>query len=137
MIALAVYMGHARASWCVFFFASRRRHTRLQGDWSSDVCSSDLQLVGQQNLAAGAQGFAVHGDELLVQPMPSFIGTHGGEPAGVRAVLLSGIQHHNHFAAHGTPLFITGYGPVPAHADRAVTHALSLTASAFSTPRAS
>src|SRR5256885_17268010 len=24
------------------FFASRRRHTRLQGDWSSDVCSSDL-----------------------------------------------------------------------------------------------
>src|SRR5256885_5548686 len=25
-----------------FFFSSRRRHTRLQGDWSSDVCSSDL-----------------------------------------------------------------------------------------------
>src|SRR5205807_7365909 len=24
------------------FFSSRRRHTRLQGDWSSDVCSSDL-----------------------------------------------------------------------------------------------
>src|SRR2546426_9303687 len=32
-----------------FFFSSRRRHTRLQGDWSSDVCSSDLQLsVGEQ-----------------------------------------------------------------------------------------
>src|SRR2546426_7243939 len=32
----------------LFFFSSRRRHTRLQGDWSSDVCSSDLakaQLV--------------------------------------------------------------------------------------------
>src|ERR1039457_6532274 len=26
---------------CYFFFSSRRRHTRLQGDWSSDVCSSD------------------------------------------------------------------------------------------------
>src|SRR5205807_7050116 len=26
------------------FFSSRRRHTRLQGDWSSDVCSSDLYL---------------------------------------------------------------------------------------------
>src|SRR5256885_10294727 len=26
-----------------FFFSSRRRHTRLQGDWSSDVCSSDLK----------------------------------------------------------------------------------------------
>src|SRR5256885_9911966 len=27
-----------------FFFSSRRRHTRLQGDWSSDVCSSDLSI---------------------------------------------------------------------------------------------
>src|SRR6266850_6893385 len=30
-----------------FFFSSRRRHTRLQGDWSSDVCSSDLTWPGQ------------------------------------------------------------------------------------------
>src|SRR5256885_6033492 len=28
----------------MFFFSSRRRHTRLQGDWSSDVCSSDLLI---------------------------------------------------------------------------------------------
>src|SRR2546426_1342672 len=28
-----------------FFFSSRRRHTRLQGDWSSDVCSSDLGVA--------------------------------------------------------------------------------------------
>src|SRR5256885_6754076 len=28
-----------------FFFSSRRRHTRLQGDWSSDVCSSDLGKI--------------------------------------------------------------------------------------------
>src|SRR5579863_10132886 len=28
----------------VFFFSSRRRHTRWTGDWSSDVCSSDLAL---------------------------------------------------------------------------------------------
>src|SRR5439155_11154077 len=27
---------------CVFFFSSRRRHTRWPRDWSSDVCSSDL-----------------------------------------------------------------------------------------------
>ena len=27
---------------CFFFFSSRRRHTRLVSDWSSDVCSSDL-----------------------------------------------------------------------------------------------
>src|SRR5256885_16706995 len=30
------------ATLILFFFSSRRRHTRLQGDWSSDVCSSDL-----------------------------------------------------------------------------------------------
>src|SRR5207248_7669100 len=28
-----------------FFFSSRRRHTRSYGDWSSDVCSSDLDLI--------------------------------------------------------------------------------------------
>src|SRR6266487_6960503 len=27
-----------------FFFSSRRRHTRWTGDWSSDVCSSDLGI---------------------------------------------------------------------------------------------
>src|SRR3989454_7135296 len=47
-----------------FFFSSRRRHTRLQGDWSSDVCSSDLtasdvvSAIREQNVqvAAGAVG---------------------------------------------------------------------------------
>src|SRR5256885_4960121 len=40
--------GKAADSICIatsrkrYFFSSRRRHTRLQGDWSSDVCSSDL-----------------------------------------------------------------------------------------------
>src|SRR5256885_6881950 len=46
-----------------FFFSSRRRHTRLQGDWSSDVCSSDLagQLREklQERLAKLAGGVAV------------------------------------------------------------------------------
>src|SRR5260370_26305427 len=28
-----------------FFFSSRRRHTRFKCDWSSDVCSSDLQKL--------------------------------------------------------------------------------------------
>src|SRR5262249_59954062 len=28
-----------------FFFSSRRRHTRLVSDWSSDVCSSDLGIA--------------------------------------------------------------------------------------------
>src|SRR6266496_5731495 len=29
-----------------FFFSSRRRHTRSLRDWSSDVCSSDLDVAG-------------------------------------------------------------------------------------------
>src|SRR5438874_7112615 len=31
-----------RATSFIFFFSSRRRHTRSLRDWSSDVCSSDL-----------------------------------------------------------------------------------------------
>src|SRR5690606_39966255 len=35
----------------VFFFSSRRRHTRFSRDWSSDVCSSDLlALIRGENL---------------------------------------------------------------------------------------
>src|SRR5256886_12838410 len=31
-----------------FFFSSRRRHTIFDFDWSSDVCSSDLRMQGNQ-----------------------------------------------------------------------------------------
>src|SRR6266566_8305763 len=37
-----------------FFFSSRRRHTRLQGDWSSDVCSSDLEVGFPDEVSYGA-----------------------------------------------------------------------------------
>src|SRR5690606_40393403 len=44
----------------VFFFSSRRRHTRFSRDWSSDVCSSDLQTAWALGLAtnhaAGTSG---------------------------------------------------------------------------------
>src|SRR5258706_10916334 len=51
----------------VFFFSSRRRHTRLVSDWSSDVCSSDLHagaaaLVGHMlHLQAGLLEQEFHG----------------------------------------------------------------------------
>src|SRR5258705_10324448 len=32
----------------IFFFSSRRRHTRCLSDWSSDVCSSDLQAYSRE-----------------------------------------------------------------------------------------
>src|SRR5271155_139667 len=38
--------GGARVVWC-FFFSRRRRHTRSLRDWSSDVCSSDLDGAAQ------------------------------------------------------------------------------------------
>src|SRR6266542_4885065 len=37
----------------VFFFSSRRRHTRCYRDWSSDVCSSDLAVCGIYNVGTG------------------------------------------------------------------------------------
>src|SRR2546426_12311154 len=43
-----------------FFFSSRRRHTRLQGDWSSDVCSSDLEDLLAQRMVGGEQQVAWH-----------------------------------------------------------------------------
>src|SRR5205807_7929767 len=36
-------------------FSSRRRHTRLQGDWSSDVCSSDLDALKNDDVALKTQ----------------------------------------------------------------------------------
>src|SRR3989454_11486327 len=45
-----------------FFFSSRRRHTRLQGDWSSDVCSSDLEIRRNEVLRlleAGLQDISI------------------------------------------------------------------------------
>src|SRR5699024_12032978 len=36
---------------CCFFFSSRRRHTRSKRDWSSDVCSSDLEAETIFNFA--------------------------------------------------------------------------------------
>src|SRR2546430_9280108 len=41
-----------------FFFSSRRRHTRFDCDWSSDVCSSDLGLVEQEHARLAHDGAA-------------------------------------------------------------------------------
>src|SRR2546430_16753348 len=44
---------------CMYFFSSRRRHTRFDCDWSSDVCSSDLALlVGVGCITAVQRGIA-------------------------------------------------------------------------------
>src|SRR5690348_18066087 len=46
--------------WYFFFFSSRRRHTRWTGDWSSDVCSSDLDgtvVMGLTLVAEACRGY--------------------------------------------------------------------------------
>src|SRR2546430_17735344 len=44
----------------VFFFSSRRRHTRFDCDWSSDVCSSDLPLPSLRISFASGSLLFVH-----------------------------------------------------------------------------
>src|SRR5256885_8586303 len=67
----------------VFFFSSRRRHTRLQGDWSSDVCSSDLVLLRPLGFEAGAalpgeppvrERFVRHVERLEAGPAEALLG---------------------------------------------------------------
>src|SRR3712207_8763438 len=45
---------------CVFFFSSRRRHTRYWRDWSSDVCSSDLYALGIRHVGERTAGILAH-----------------------------------------------------------------------------
>src|SRR2546430_6786662 len=53
---MSVYYHGVRLFLLFFFFSSRRRHTRFDCDWSSDVCSSDLRglAVTDAGSAAGA-----------------------------------------------------------------------------------
>src|SRR2546429_6320648 len=52
---------------CMFFFSSRRRHTRCSRDWSSDVCSSDLPGFSRAAATAIRAGSPQAGHEILDQ----------------------------------------------------------------------
>src|SRR5438067_3921453 len=43
-LILIMFISYISSSSIFFFFSSRRRHTRSKRDWSSDVCSSDLNF---------------------------------------------------------------------------------------------
>src|SRR5437762_13766387 len=51
----------------LFFFSSRRRHTRYIGDWSSDVCSSDLEFLALdiEDLVVVDRVIPVNNDKIL------------------------------------------------------------------------
>src|SRR2546421_12323835 len=61
-----------------FFFSSRRRHTRSDRDWSSDVCSSDLELrrLGCREglYLATAEPTQLTGDPLRRRPAVGVVG---------------------------------------------------------------
>src|SRR2546427_6093901 len=66
-----------------FFFSSRRRHTRFDCDWSSDVCSSDLigdSLNEQNNLGLTLSGQS--GSNLFKLSMVSNGSTTGAQWTG-------------------------------------------------------
>src|SRR5256885_8443740 len=75
-----------------FFFSSRRRHTRLQGDWSSDVCSSDLT---PDRISEIQQALAKDGsftgkpngkwDASTIEATRKFQEAHGLNPTGKRS----------------------------------------------------
>src|SRR5580698_9616740 len=50
----------------LFFFSSRRRHTRLTCDWSSDVCSSDLDAEAARDIFTKyvLTGLPLHPDDV-------------------------------------------------------------------------
>src|SRR5579863_5767393 len=54
--------------WCFFFFSSRRRHTRWTGDWSSDVCSSDLVEIAPGSLLQLPSGVSTAPLDLASNP---------------------------------------------------------------------
>src|SRR5690606_39475474 len=57
----------------IFFFSSRRRHTRFSRDWSSDVCSSDLTPAPQIVPTGELKGF-VPLDNHQAVPAPLAVG---------------------------------------------------------------
>src|SRR5256886_1171906 len=69
-----------------FFFSSRRRHTRFDCDWSSDVCSSDLAAkdpllyIGEGVLYSGATDELVKFAELAQLPVLTTLKAKGAFP---------------------------------------------------------
>src|SRR5256885_118784 len=53
------YIDHAAFLGTINFVSNKRRHTRLQGDWSSDVCSSNLRVWVLNGLGCALDGIRV------------------------------------------------------------------------------
>src|SRR5690606_22999086 len=58
----------------LFFFSSRRRHTRFSRDWSSDVCSSDLVFLARRDSESERRLLAAAAEvRMMDDTFPSFV----------------------------------------------------------------
>src|SRR5262245_66084014 len=101
-----------------FFFSSRRRHTRCLSDWSSDVCSSDLDprlapilgptygiMVYQEQVMQIAQvigGYSLGGADLLRRAMGK---KKPEEMAQQREIFVAGAEKNGLARTRATQLF--------------------------------
>src|SRR5206468_9902043 len=69
----------------IFFFSSRRRHTRSDRDWSSDVCSSDLDLDNVEFVLVNTE----------IQGSATKVKTHTSQISPTFAVDATGIRFVN------------------------------------------
>src|SRR5216683_6490973 len=74
-----------------FFFSSRRRHTRSDRDWSSDVCSSDLGLFERRTVpldsimrVVGSRRYQDEADDIAVRAL-TLVRDVGGRLHALRA----------------------------------------------------
>src|SRR5206468_9839789 len=56
------------SAWEVLFCTSRRRHTRSDRDWSSDVCSSDLEVLRSYYQNRGYLEFNIESTQVSITP---------------------------------------------------------------------
>src|SRR4051794_41336145 len=68
MILRSFLFGDRLGCLVFFFFSSRRRHTRWTGDWSSDVCSSDLTPDAPARLSLYGHGLLGSDREVFTNP---------------------------------------------------------------------
>src|SRR2546430_1515816 len=115
----------------IFFFSSRRRHTRFDCDWSSDVCSSDLRDLGSDQYMDMAMRDLINRGEMVGPRMfvcgyglyitntpykPGFHPPAGGIADGVPEVLrvvrqqiAAGADVIKMYASTGTDDDVTGF----------------------------
>src|SRR5699024_11970121 len=92
----------------LFFFSSRRRHTRSKRDWSSDVCSSDLDEL--RHLTRSTVNLETEGD---VTHMASVNGVLDFEQKDNQATFSADNQHLSDILSEASKLGVKKFESAP------------------------